>query len=92
MDSANQLITSLRNLLLGLLDLIFAGINAVEVWLRAELAQLGVGSQLQTVILVVVAVLIFLAAIRLLGGVIRVLIVIFLILVVIHMVAPMTHP
>jgi hypothetical protein len=63
-------------------------LTELEVLLRNELQHLGVPPNLQTVILIAVAVLLILGALRLFGGVIRIAIVLILLLVAIHIVLP----
>jgi hypothetical protein len=63
-------------------------LTALELMLRQELQKLGVAQNLQTVILLAVAVILVLGALRLFGGVIRIAIVLVLLLVAIHIALP----
>ncbi|MBV9736351.1 MAG: hypothetical protein JO209_10625 [Acidisphaera sp.] len=91
MHAVDQALTTVEAAFFAIIDFVFAVLAAIEIWLRGVLTGLGVGPEVQTVLLVVVAVLLLLAAINLLGGVLRVLIVLFLILLGIHIVLPMLH-
>lgn len=91
MDNFRHVVNSLLQLVLGLGDLIVAGIMAIELWLRAQLSQLGISQPIQTVILLAVAVVLIVAALRLFGGLIRVALVLVLILIAIHVVMPLVH-
>jgi len=77
-----------EHLIFGLFALIMTAIAAIELLLRDWLTRAGVTGQLQSVVLVVTAVLLILAALRLFGGIFGLLITIFLILVVVHVLVP----
>ena len=83
-----QTVNSLLQLLLELADLIIAGILTIESWLRGQLTQLGVPQNVQTAILLALAVLLVLGSLRLFGGLIRVALVLVLILIAFRMVIP----
>jgi hypothetical protein len=91
MDNVNRVLNSLLQLVIGLGDLIVGGILAIEEWMRGQLATLGVSPQIQTVILVVLAVVLILAALRLFGGLIRIAVVLVLALIAIHILMPVLH-
>lgn len=76
----NHAATTVLNLILTIINFVFALFGALELWLRHLMAQLGIHGQVATAILIVVAVAFFVGAIRLLGGALQLLIVIFLIL------------
>jgi hypothetical protein len=63
-------------------------LTALELWLRGELQQLGVPHTVQTLILLVVAVMLVLGSWRLFAGMIRVAVVLILLLIAIHIVIP----
>jgi hypothetical protein len=63
-----------------IIHLVFSLFGAIEHWLRHALAQAGIGGQVATAIMVLVAIAFFIGAIRLFGGALQILIVIFLIL------------
>ncbi|HEY0184029.1 MAG TPA: hypothetical protein VGC09_14570 [Rhodopila sp.] len=88
MDSFTHLVRSLLDLLIGLGNIIVAALISVELWLRAQLGQLGLPPAVQTVILIAVAVLLVIGALRLFGGLIRVAVVLVLILIAIHVLLP----
>jgi hypothetical protein len=90
-DSFTHVVNSLLQLLIDLGNLIVAGITAVELWLRGLLTQAGVPADIQTVILLAVAVVLIVGSLRLFGGLIRVAIVLVLILIAIHIVMPLVQ-
>jgi hypothetical protein len=87
-DSFTRVINNLLQLLIQIGNLIVGWIVMLEVWLRAQLAQLGVAQQMQTAILIAVAVVLILASLKLFGGLIRVAAVLVLILIAIHILMP----
>lgn len=68
------------HLILTIINLIFAVFREIELWLRHFLAQLGIGGQAATLVLILVAIAFFVGALRLFGGALQLLIAIFLIL------------
>ncbi len=86
-----QAINFLLALILGLFDLIITGIATVEEFLRGLLTAAGIGGQVQSIVLVVTAVLLILAALRLFGGIFGVLITLVLILLVVRILVPGMH-
>jgi hypothetical protein len=84
----DQAINFLLALILGLFGLIVTAIATTEGFLRDLLAEAGIGGQVQSIVLVVTAILLMLAALRLFGGVFGVLITVVLILLVAHILAP----
>ncbi len=89
MDSFSRMINSLLRLIITLGNIVLAGIVAIELWVRGQLAQLGVPKTLQTVILVTVAILLIIASLRIFGGLIRVALVLVLVLIGLHILAPL---
>jgi hypothetical protein len=87
-NSFTQMINELLQLLIQFGNIIVAGIVTIELWLRAQLAQFGLSSNIQTVILVALAVVLIIGTLRLFGGLIRVAVVLILILIAIHIVLP----
>jgi len=87
-DQFNQTINSLLALLIRLGDLIVTGLKEGEVWLRGQLAALGVPSELQTVIMLALAALLVLGVVRMFGGLIRLLVVLILLLVAARVLLP----
>jgi hypothetical protein len=88
MDAFTNAVNSILQLLLRIGNLIVAGLVAVELWVRGQLAAAGMAPSLQTVVMVSVAALLILAALRLFGGLIRAIVILVLILVAIHIVLP----
>jgi len=76
----NPAAVTVLNLILTIINLVFALFATVEIWLRHLLAQAGIHGQMATALLIVAAIVFFVGAIRLFGGALQVLIVIFLIL------------
>jgi hypothetical protein len=91
MDKVNRALSGLLHLIVSLLDLILAAIAAIEVWLRGQLALLGVPAQIQNVLLIAAAVILILAGLLLFGGLFRVLIVALLVLLAVHLLMPVLH-
>jgi hypothetical protein len=88
MDSFTNIVRRLLDLLIELGNIIVAALITVEVWLRAQLTQLGLPPPIQTVILIAVAALLVIGSLRLFGGLIRVAVVLVLILIAIHVALP----
>jgi hypothetical protein len=88
MEQVDQAITKLLALIRSLVDLVLGGLAAIEVWLRGQLAGLGVAPPIQTIILIAVAVLLIAVTLRLFGGVLRAVVVIFLVLLALHALIP----
>jgi hypothetical protein len=91
MEKVDQAINALLALFASAADAVLAGLAAVEQWLRTQLTGLGVAPQIQTVIMVAVAILLLLLVLRVFGGIIRVVLVVFLILLALHVVLPLAH-
>jgi hypothetical protein len=87
-DSFAHVINTLLQLLVRLGDIIVGGIVTLELWTRDQLAQFGLAPQVQTVIMLAIAVVLILLAFRLFGGLIRVAVVLVLILIALHIVMP----
>jgi hypothetical protein len=87
-DSFTHIINNLLQFLIRLGDLIVGVIVTIELWLRAQLMQLGVAPPVQTVILIALAAVLILGSLRLFGGLIRVAVVLILILIAIHILMP----
>ena len=84
----DQAINFLLALILGLFGLIVTAIATTEGFLRGLLTEAGIGGQVQSIVLVVTAILLMLAALRLFGGIFGLLITLVLILLVAHILAP----
>jgi hypothetical protein len=88
LNSFANVIHGLLQLLIQLGDLIVGWIVLLEMWLRGQLTHFGVDPQIQTVILLVLAVVLIVGALRLFGGLIRVAVVLVLLLIAIHILMP----
>ncbi len=91
MEKVNDILTRLLAIIVGVINLILAGLAAVETWCHGQLTLMGVGPQLQSVILVALAVILFLAALRLFDGLLRLFLVVVLALIALHIVMPAMH-
>ncbi|WP_284946255.1 hypothetical protein [Acidisoma cladoniae] len=87
----NDAIDFVLTLILRLVAAVMTVIGAVDDFFRHLLIQAGINGQLQSAILIIIAVLLMIAALRLLGGVFGVLITILLVLVVLHLLMPGMH-
>ncbi len=87
-DQFKHEVESLLNLLVQAGNLILAGLLAIEVWSRGQLAAMGLAPAMQTVLMVALAAVLLIAALRLFGGLIRVAVVLVMILVVLHVLLP----
>jgi hypothetical protein len=90
MDQVDRAIAAILAFIVSLFYLVVRIITLVEDWMRAQLSQLGVAQNLQTIILVVVAVAVLLVAIRLLSGILRIALVILIVLIAAHLLLPLT--
>jgi hypothetical protein len=88
MDSFTHAINALLQLLVHIGGLIIAGLIAVELWLRGQLATFGMSPGIQTTIMLMLAGVLILAALRLFGGLIRAIVVLVLILIIVHILLP----
>ena len=88
MDAFTHAVNSLLQLLVQVGGMIMAGLIAIELWLRGQLAQFGLQPQVQTVIMLAFAALLIVASLRLFGGLIRAVVILVLLLVAIHIVLP----
>ena len=88
MDSFAHVINSLLQLLIRLGDIIVGGIVTLELWMRDQLSQFGLTPQVQTVVMLAIAVVLILGSLKLFGGLIRVAVVLVLIVIGLHIVMP----
>jgi hypothetical protein len=88
MDGFTKAINSVLQLLVQIGNLIVAGLIAFELWVRAQLAAVGMAPSLQTVVMLSLAALLILGALRLFGGLIRAIVILVLILIAIHILLP----
>ena len=84
-DQALQTVSYWGRALLGVLLGVF---GVIEQFLRRLLTQLAVPEGLQSLVILVVAVLFIVAVLRLFGGFFRVLLILFLILLILHVMVP----
>ncbi len=89
MNSLTNVINKLLQLLIDLGNLIVSAIVTIELWLRAQLSQFGLPQNVQTIILIMLAVVLIIGSLRLFGGLIRIAVVLALILIGIHIVMPL---
>ena len=88
MDAFTNAINAVLQLLLQIGNLIVAGLVGFELWLRGQLATLGMAPSLQTVIMLSLAALLILGALQLFRGLIRAIVILVLILIAIHILLP----
>jgi hypothetical protein len=86
-----QAMDFIEHLIFGLLALIMTGIAAIEIFLRGVMGHAGVGGQMQSIVLIVVAIFLIIAALRAFGGIIGLLVTVFLILLMMHVLVPGLH-
>jgi hypothetical protein len=89
MDSFDHALNAFVQLLVQIGDMLVAAVVAAELWLRGQLATLGVAPPLQSAIMIGLAIVLILSAFRLFGGLIRMVVVLVLVLVVVHIVMPL---
>ena len=88
MTSATDFVLSL---ILRLIAAVMAVIGVVEVALRRLLVNAGIHGELQSAILIVVAIMLIVGALRLLGGVFGLLITVLLVLLILNLLMPGLH-
>ncbi len=88
MDSVKQALELVLQILVRLGDFVVGAILAVEVWLRGRLGAMGAPPEVQTAILIAVAILLILMAFRLFGGLVRIAVVVVLLLIAMHVLLP----
>lgn len=88
MDDFKRTIDTILALLLQIVNLIVAGIVAMEMWLREQLGQFGLASGVQTLILVTLAVLLIVASLKLFGGLIRIALILVFLVIALHILMP----
>ena len=84
----DQIVIQLLDFFEEVLRVILAGLAAIEIWARTQLASLGVPPGISVVILVAIALLLIVAALRLLGPVVYILVMVFIALLMIHAMMP----
>jgi hypothetical protein len=87
----NAAIDFVLTLILRLVAAVMAIITVIEVSLRRLLVDAGINGELQSAVLIVVAILLIIGALRLLGGVFGLLITILLLLLIVNLLMPGLH-
>jgi len=90
--TVSQAMKGVWSLILEIVAAVIWVIAVVEAFLHRQLASLGVHGQLQSVILIVAAVILALVAFRALAGLLRLLFVLLLILFAVHVAMPLVRP
>ena len=88
MDRVDQIVIQLLNLIEQIVSLILAGLAAIEIWARTQLASLGIPPGISVIILIAIALLLIVGAIRLLGPIVYVVVVVFIVLLMLHTLMP----
>ena len=88
MDRISHFVMEVLQLLIKLGTVIVAALVAIELWLRAQLAHLGLPPVIETVIMLAVAALLILGSLRLFGGLLRIIVVLILTLLALHILLP----
>jgi len=91
MDQVNSVLDSLLKLIISLGNIIVDAIVSIELWMRTQLTTMGLSPQLQTVVLVVLAIVLIVAALRLFGGLVRIAVILVLALIAVHILMPVLH-
>jgi hypothetical protein len=87
----NSAIDFVLTLILRLVAAVMDVITVIEVALRRLLVDAGINGELQSAVLIVVAILLIIGALRLLGGVLGVLITVLLLLLIVNLLMPGLH-
>ncbi|WP_206742668.1 hypothetical protein, partial [Acidisphaera rubrifaciens] len=82
MEQIDHIAGIILDLIRTIVHVVMEGLAAGEAWLRHLMAPLHLTPQVETLVLMVIALLILLLILRLFGGILRVLLVLVLILVV----------
>ena len=89
MDQVKGALDETLNLFWRGLAFILGGISYVEAWLRGFLQQMGLPPGVQTVLLILAALALFVIAFKALGGILRLLVIVFLVLLVVQLLGPL---
>ncbi len=82
MNSTEQVLDSLADGLQRLWDGAAAALFAVEYWLRDIMTDMGIGFQVQTLVMIAAVLLLALGALRIAGGIVRLLLAVGLLAIV----------
>ena len=92
MDQGRQVLDAVFAFFSSVLGAVLPLVGQTEVWLRGQMASLGVPPELQTAAVLAVVVLLLLTVLRVLGGLLRVALVVVLIALVVQALAPPGQP
>ena len=88
MNEIDHIVVQLLDVIESLVRLVLAGLAAIEIWVRAQLAHLGVPPGISVIILLAVALVLIVAALRLFGSIAYVIVTVFIVLLVLHALMP----
>ncbi len=88
MNSVDQALQLVKHWLGVLLAFLFSVFAAIEGFLHVTMTQAGIPGGLQSLVILVVAILFIVAVLRLFGGVLRLLLILFLVLLLLHVLLP----
>lgn len=88
MHDLMRLVDDLVRLIVRLGEMMLSGVGTAAVSLREQMTELGIPAQVQTIVLVLLAVAIVLLAVRLLGGVLRLAVIVVLVILAIQLTLP----
>ncbi len=91
LEKITRILTALLELLRAIADAVLSAIGVLEGWLRALLRPAGVQHQVQTAILVALAVGLVFVVLRRLGGALRIVLAALLALLALHLLLPGLH-
>ena len=89
MDQITSALNTIFDLLLQGLNFVLAAIASVDLWLRGMMSQFGIPQGIQSIIVVLAALLLFILAFKLFSGFLRLLLIVFLILLVVQAFGPL---
>ena len=89
MDQVKSALDTVLAFLLQILNVILAAIASVDVWMRGVMTEFGIPQGIQSIIVILAALLLFVLAFKLLSGFLRLLLIVFLILLVVQALGPL---
>lgn len=92
MDQGRQVLDTALAFLSSVLGVMLPLVGQTEVWLRGQMAVLGVPPGLQTAAVLAVVALLLLTVLRALGGLVRVALLVVLIALIVRVLAPAERP
>ena len=84
MEGVRSALDTVLNLLWQGVTIIMGAIVAVDAWLRATMSQVGVPVGVQSIVVILAALMLFLLAFKVLSGFLRILLILFLALLVVQ--------